>query len=81
MLQFERKYLATLVQRLFHTNYGKKGILQSPFKSGINHMLKYSARRPSDEIVERVRASFLHSPQTPIRRASRELCDVSHTTL
>jgi hypothetical protein len=35
-------------------------------------------RQPSGETVERVRASFLRSPQISTRWASKELGDVSH---
>jgi hypothetical protein len=89
-LQFEQNYSATLVQRWFHTNFGK----EAPTRKSIYewHKLfaetgcicakkKNSGGRPIGETVERVRASFLRSPQKSTRRASRELGDVSHMTV
>jgi hypothetical protein len=42
---------------------------------------KNSGRRPRDEIVERVLASFLCSPQKSTKRAGGEFRDVSHMTV
>jgi hypothetical protein len=55
---------------------------KSFFKTGcICAKKKNSGKRLSSKTVERVRASFLRSPQKSRRRASRELGDVSHMTV
>jgi hypothetical protein len=43
--------------------------------------MKHTGRRPNLETVDRVREVFQRSPQKSIRRVSRELGDVSHSTV
>jgi hypothetical protein len=90
VLQFEQNHSATLVQRWFHTNYGKEAPTRKSIykwhksfaETGcIYAKKKNSGRQPSGETVERVRASFIRSLQNSTRRASRELGDVSHMTV
>jgi hypothetical protein len=76
---------ATLVQRWFHTNYGKEAPTRKSIymwhKSFMLRSRMDSGRRPSDETAERVLASSVRSPQKSTLRASRELGDVCHITV
>jgi hypothetical protein len=90
VLQFEQNHSATLVQRWFHTNYGKEAPTRKSIykwhksfaETGcICAKKKNSGIQLSGKTAERVRVSFLRSPQKSARRENRELGDVSHMTV